>query len=186
MGHAFCDWREPLDSALVCATRKDGGNLLTVRHLLQHTGILGVRLLVLSACQIGNLQAGDKQNDFVNLPCALVAAGARSVLAPRWSVDDVAASMLVTNVLTRCVKDGKPLSDALAAARCWLRDDVTRTVIERWLDAEGTELPNAERLAASRTRYVETYAPDARPFADVVHWGAFELTGNPDPFGGGR
>ncbi|WP_410614242.1 CHAT domain-containing protein [Amycolatopsis sp. lyj-109] len=180
IGHAYCDWQEPLDSGLVCAGREGGA--LTVRDLLARPDRRTARLVVLSACQIGNVHP-DKSNDFVNLPSALVAAGARSVLAPRWSVDDIAAAMLVSDVLTRCVRDGQPLSDALAAARRWLRDDVTTQVVAHWLTAD---VHNAEQLAAVRARFTRTYAPGERPFAGVVHWGAFEVTGHPDPLGAAR
>jgi hypothetical protein len=29
----------------------------------------------------------------------------------------------------------------------------------------------------------EKYQPEDRPFSHVAHWGAFELTGDPYPFG---
>ncbi len=182
MGHAFCDWRDPLDSGLLCAKRKQGVGILTVRELFDRVGTIRTPLIVLSACQIGNVEAGDKQNDFLNLPSALVAAGARTVVAPRWLVDDVAASMLLADMLRRWRREGLSVAAALVAARRWLRDEVTRTHVERWLERDAGAVDD-KRLDSLRQRYVETFGEDDRPFSSVAHWGAFEITGDPNPFG---
>jgi CHAT domain-containing protein len=183
-GHAFCDWTEPLDSGLLCATRKDGADTVRVRDLLALARSVDTRLIVLSACQIGNVQAGDKQNDFINLPSALLAAGARAVIAPRWLVNDVATSMFLTNLFEHWLCKGESLPIALFSARQWLRDRVTRSDVERWLEKRRPDVVDLDRLQALKNTYVEKYRPDERPFDHVAHWGAFELTGDPYPFGG--
>jgi CHAT domain-containing protein len=181
MGHAWCDWHEPLDSGLLCSSRSDESGSLTVRDIFA-AGSIKPRLIVLSACEVSNLQAGDKQNDFINLPAALIALGAGCVIAPRWRVNDVAASMLVANVFERWL-GGAPLLEALASARQWLRDEVSRSTVEKWLESGQADAPDAERLKLITKNLRERYGADERPFSHVMHWGAFEAMGNPYPFG---
>jgi tetratricopeptide (TPR) repeat protein len=181
MGHAWCDWHEPLDSGMLCAGRSDEPQALTVRELF-NAGRIKARLIVLSACEISNVQPGDKQNDFINLPAALVALGASCVIAPRWRVDDVAASMFSANLFKRWVT-GASILEALAGARLWLRDEVTRSVVDKWLDNRDSESPDAGRLEDIKRSLKERYSPEDRPFQHVAHWGAFEMTGDPYPFG---
>lgn len=177
IGHAFFDWSDPLDSGLVCANRKDGPSALSVREIFQLVGSIYTPLIVLSACQIGNVRPGDTQNDFLNLPSALVAAGARTVIAPRWQVDDVATSMLLSNMFERWRRERISIGAALNAARLWLRDEVTRVDVERWL-AHSENALDANRLTKLASCFAETFQEQERPFAHVAYWGAFELTGD--------
>lgn len=62
------------------------------------------------------------------------------------------------------------------------QDDVTQLVVGQWL---GTQIHNAEQLAALRTNCAETCVLDERPFTEVVHWAAFEVTWHADPLGAG-
>jgi tetratricopeptide (TPR) repeat protein len=182
MGHAFVDWEDPMRSGLVCAARKDDSGVLTVREILERVGAIRSRLIVLSACQIGHVGAGDRQNDFLNLPAALVAAGARTVVAPRWEVDDLPTAMLLSAMMERWLRNKTNLPRALADARRWLREDVTTDEVARWIDAALAD-PTADRdvLRRLQSQYRDRFAPAERPFAHVRHWGGFEVVGSPLP-----
>lgn len=182
IGHAFVHWQDPMQSGLVCAPRGEDQGVVTLREIIERIGRIHSRLIVLSACQIGYVQAGDRQNDFLNLPAALVAAGARTVIAPRWKVDDLPTAMLLSRMMDRWLRAAMPVPQALADARRWLRDDVTTEVVTGWIDAAVAD-PNVDRdvLLALGKFYQERNEPTDRPFAHVSHWGGFEVMGNPTP-----
>jgi len=183
MGHAWCDWDEPLNSGLLCAQAPNQPQELRVRDLLAAPRSVESRLIVLSACEISNVRPGDSQNDFVALPAALLALGARCVISPRWQVDDVAASMLVANLCRRWLSEGASLVEALYGARRWLREEVTRSTVEDWLKSAGDQVLDPDRLSQIISSFASGYQADEHPFCHVMHWGAFELTGDPFPFG---
>lgn len=182
MGHAFVDWQDPMQSGLVCASGKETVGTVTVDDVVKSIGRIHTRLVVLSACQIGYVRAGDRQNDFVGLPAALIAVGARTVVAPRWAVDDLPTGMFISTLLRAWLWDGVPLPRALTQSRRWLRDEVTMAAVASWIDAAGGD-PAVDRdtLAARRAAYAERTGPTDRPFTHVRHWGAFEIIGNPAP-----
>jgi tetratricopeptide (TPR) repeat protein len=183
MGHAWCDWDEPLNSGLLCAQAPNQPQELRVRDLLAAPRSVGSHLIVLSACEISNVRPGDSQNDFVALPATLLALGARCVISPRWQVDDVAASMLVANLCRRWLSEGASLVEALYGARRWLREEVTRSTVEDWLKSAGDQVLDPDRLSQIISSFANRYQADEHPFSHVMHWGAFELTGDPFPFG---
>jgi CHAT domain-containing protein len=182
LGHAFVDWNDPLDSALVCAARKNDSGLLTLREILGRLGAIRTKVILLSACQIGHVQPGGRQNDFLNLPAALVAAGARTVVAPRWQVDDLATSLLLSKMMAAWLRDHLPIPRALAAARRWLREEVTTDMAVGWLeDSLADPLVDREALRRRQRDYTDRYDPADHPFAGEQHWGAFEVIGSPTP-----
>lgn len=178
IGHAFVDWNDPHDSGLVCAPQGDDDGVLTLREILARVGQVRSRVVILSACQVGNVQS-DRQNEFLNLPGALVTAGAELVLAPRWQVEDVPTALLLTRTLAGWFA-GTPLPRALAEASRWLRDAVTTDVVVEWLDVAADD-PASDRDGLQRLAqdHRMRYAPADLPYAHPRHWGAFELTGHP-------
>ena len=115
--HAFIDERSPLDSALVLSPTPDepGANgLLQVWEILERVH-LDTDMVVLSACStgMGELRAGE---GLIGLTRAFQIAGARSVLATLWPVDDEAMSALMVRVY-RYLHDGLPKDRALQRAQ---------------------------------------------------------------------
>jgi CHAT domain-containing protein/Tfp pilus assembly protein PilF len=81
---------------------------------------LNADLMVLSACETG-LGSGPRQDvppgdDWVGLARAFLYAGARSVLASLWPVDDLATSLLMEDFYTG-LEDGRSKARALADAQ---------------------------------------------------------------------
>jgi tetratricopeptide (TPR) repeat protein len=176
MGHASCNWFDPILSALHCAGATEGERKLTVAQLFEHT--VRAKLVVLSACEIGNVETRDRQNDFINIPSTLLASGTRSVVAPRWTVDDVATSLLMAEFFRRILVDRVRAADALALAQRWLRDAVTIAHVLEWLDSGRTPFP--ERVGQLKKK-LQTQPPEHRPFQSPEFWAGFELYGHPDP-----
>ncbi|HKQ63050.1 MAG TPA: CHAT domain-containing protein, partial [Candidatus Polarisedimenticolaceae bacterium] len=130
-----------------------GDGLLRSRELLDGWQ-LSADLLVLSGCQSARSCAWD-DGEYVGFTQALMAVGARSVVASLWKVDDRATALLMERFyrdLTGRI-DGErrrplPRDLALAEAKRWLRD---------LRGADGT-----------------------RPFAHPVYWAGFVLFGPGD------
>lgn len=91
--HGTFDPAAPLNSALLLAPDKDSDGRLTVGDL--YTLRLDANLVTLSACEtaLGKVANGD---DVVGLTRGFLYAGARSIVASLWTVDDRATADLMT------------------------------------------------------------------------------------------
>ena len=112
--HAVAADDQPFYSTLVLApgpgAQEDG--FLQAWEVLRHP--LRARLVVLSACEtaLGPVGQGD---GMVGLVSAFEQAGARSVVATQWSIDESAAEVMAP--FYRSVAAGQGLSDALRGAK---------------------------------------------------------------------
>ncbi|MFW2333089.1 CHAT domain-containing protein [Ilumatobacter sp.] len=78
------------------------------------------QLVVLSACDTGRRHSSGPLRDVVGLPRALLAAGARGVIASRWPADDAATTALMSVLhhgLARGETDAEALRHAQLATR---------------------------------------------------------------------
>jgi CHAT domain-containing protein len=145
--HALVDSDDPDRSALVLAqtgqteSTGDGGahdGLLTVREI-ERGWRLDADLVTLSACETGLGRRVDGEG-YLGLAHALLGAGAHSVLASLWKVDDAATALLMQRFYenwTGAHPDPRagfapaaplPKARALREAKAWLRD---------WRDSSG-------------------------------------------------
>jgi len=117
--HAYVDDRSPFDSGLVLsipeelAEGRDNG-LLQVWEIFESVR-LDADLVVLSACEtgIGEIRGGE---GIIGLTRAFQYAGARSVLASLWRVEDEATAELM-QLFYRHLRSGKAKDEALRAAQ---------------------------------------------------------------------
>jgi len=117
--HAYVDDRSPFDSGLVLsipeelAEGRDNG-LLQVWEIFESVR-LDADLVVLSACEtgIGEIRGGE---GIIGLTRAFQYAGARSVLASLWRVEDEATAELMERFY-RHLRSGKAKDEALRAAQ---------------------------------------------------------------------
>jgi CHAT domain-containing protein len=144
------DLPDPRAAALAGEEVVDG--LVTAREIMQ-TWQLSADLVVLSACEtaLGRNVSGE---GYVGFCHAFFQAGARSVIASLWKVDDEATALVMESFYRHWrgaeqVGEGVPVAEALRRARLDLRDHTT---------AEG-----------------------ARPFAHPSYWAGFVLFGEADP-----
>lgn len=115
-GHAEFDAAEPLTSGLRLAADVDTDGFLTLGEV--YSLRLQADLVTLSACEtgLGQVQNGD---DVVGLTRGFLFAGANSVVASLWKVDDKATAALMTEFYASLQSRNK--RDALRAAQLTTR-----------------------------------------------------------------
>ena len=111
--HSTFDWERYLESHILFH-----GERLTLARLLSDESLdfRGARLFYLGSCESGlsALEAGG--DELQGLVWALFLAGARSVMATLWSVDDQAALHMSQRFYHHYVRRGLPLAQAYAQA----------------------------------------------------------------------
>ena len=128
-------------------------------------------LVVLSACVSGRtrVQHGDEPNGLVR---GFLAAGAATVVASLWRVDDLATRLLVEAFYAELQKPGarwrkaQALRRAMLAMRSLTLADALRPLGE------------AERTRLSARAAAAGLGPAAKPFAASRHWAPFALVGD--------
>ena len=120
-------YTEPLRQAglrgahLSRAELQDGCEALTLNDLwASRLQLKPGCLVVLSACETGQIEPGDVVDEVLGFPAALLAAGARGVVASLWAVDDLSTSLLMQKMYQE-MANGKPPAAALQAASNYLR-----------------------------------------------------------------
>ncbi len=154
---------------------------LSLDHLVREWRgkLTACELVVLSACETTKgVETGDS---IIALPWGFMYAGAPSVVASLWKVDDTATTLLMKrfygNLLgqyseqrgTFRAGNAMPKAEALREAKCWLRT-VPRSAAAREKMRGG--------LATKAATTVST-DPDGT-FADPYYWAAFVLLGDPN------
>jgi len=100
-----------------------GARVLTVAEIMGEFSLRFCRLAVLSACESG-LAREHAGGEMTGLPASLLVAGAKSVIASLWPVQDEATRLLMQSFYSNWHPgDGLENSpaQALADARNWLR-----------------------------------------------------------------
>ena len=183
--HGFAGTRTRPDDACLAlaqpatATAADPGFLSLDRLLRDWGGALeGCRLVVLSACDTQS--RATTQDSSMALPWGFFYAGAPTVVASLWRVDDRATALLMARFYENLLgRGGEPLPPAAALdeAKRWLRLARRREIRERVREL-GLDRPE------SGGRGGEEPAPrvnpaELRPYADPYFWAAFVLIGDP-------
>ena len=193
----------PYDASLALTqpekpTPEDIG-FLTLKDLIGQWGgrLEGCELVVLSAC---DTQRGVRKGDTVmSLPLGFFFAGARTVVASLWKVDDQATTLLMTRLYEnllgefdtprtihgRTFQPGQhlPKLAALDEAKHWLRD-LTRDEL-RNLQTSGPlamvdDTSPEERGAEVAHQPVPDSADSDHPYEHPYYWSAFVLYGDPE------
>jgi CHAT domain-containing protein len=117
--HAILDENHPLNSALVLTvpekwTEGQENGLLQAWEIFEQVR-LKADLVVLSACETG-LGREERGEGLIGLTRAFQYAGARSVLASMWRVDDRRTAELMTQFYAQ-LQSGKSKDEALRAAQ---------------------------------------------------------------------
>ncbi len=108
---------------------------LTLANILnqQITDPMGMRLLILSACETAIPNLTDATDEVRSLAISMVQAGVRAVIASLWPVDDRATYLLMVRFAQEWFpkRQTEPPSAALARAQRWLRT-VTLEELSQW------------------------------------------------------
>ncbi|MDT9196553.1 CHAT domain-containing protein, partial [Limnospira sp. PMC 1042.18] len=163
--HGEFDDRNPLNAYLRLANQEK----LTFLDIFNGLNIPLCRLLVLSACKTGLVETSHT-DDYVGLSSAFFYAGARTVVASLWNVDELAAT-LVTLRLYQILPDYPSVTVALQAAQTWLRGVSCDDILD-WLKHEQKATPEEVEEVEDRLSLF-----DDPPFAEACYWSAFTATG---------
>jgi CHAT domain-containing protein len=119
-------------------------------------------LVVLSACETGvaPVTAGDESPEALDR--AFMSAGARTVVASRWPVDDAATSALMERFYAALAGEGPGAALSTAMRALQTRGGAVATTASRGLQATNGE--------ASQT-----------PWSHPYYWAAFKVNGDPRP-----
>jgi CHAT domain-containing protein len=163
--HGLLDEHLPINSALVLTVPvllRDGQDdgLLQAWEILEKVR-LDADLVTLSACEtaLGTELGGD---GLIGLTRAFQYAGAHSVLASQWAVDDASTAELMRRFY-RHLKLGKAKADALRAAQLELLRGATSTGVREGSTARGVG-----------ARVADAASERSHPF----RWAAFQLVGD--------
>jgi CHAT domain-containing protein len=189
--HAEYDARKPLDSAIwLAGDPLPGGDdprpaLLTAAEFVALR--VPAQLVVLSACQTGlsDIAEGD---EMTGLPRSLLAAGAASLVASLWAVDDISTILLMTRFYRNLLND-EPSAPTVFRTASALQE--AQRYLRNLTVAEATALCRAEIRAAQglpdadeRIRPYEEmlqdlsgFEPAARRFEAYHFWAPFSLIG---------
>ncbi len=128
--HAEFDQAQPLLSGLILAPNpeQDDTGTLTAHEI--YTMPLTAGLVVLSACQTGlsSLSGGSEVEGLIR---AFMIAGASTVVASQWSVDDASTAELMARMYAHLAKGGGA-ARALRAAQLELMDEPDREHPFHW------------------------------------------------------
>jgi tetratricopeptide (TPR) repeat protein len=158
--HAFANWYQPNYSSLVLA-----GNELVVAGELANLDLDAARLVVLSACESG-MEVIESASDYTGIAAALLRAGAPSVIATLWNVNDHASSLLMRRFYEELLGGAHPPAVSLRRAQLWLRD---ATVAD--LSSYDSSPANARRW-----RLLGVDSQD-RPHENPYFWAGYFLIG---------
>ncbi|WP_137991101.1 CHAT domain-containing protein [Streptomyces vilmorinianum] len=151
------------------------GEVLTASEVLGLN--MRVGLVTIGACESG-LGALPLAEERLGLVRAFLQAGARSVLAALWPVDDLSAGLLLEDFYTR-LRDGTPRAVALRQAQLTLRT-TTAQHVRRYCARHRSLLDDpAERAEVDEVlAQLEGLPEDRLVFDDPYHWAVFQLFGD--------
>jgi CHAT domain-containing protein len=112
--HAELNTRSPLFSRILLTPDRNANQGLEVREIYD-LNLNDTSLVVLSACET-QLGAQSRGDDIVGLNRAFIYAGASTVVASLWKVDDQATSLLMRSFYTH-LKRGRGKAEALRIAQ---------------------------------------------------------------------
>lgn len=159
--HAFANWYQPNYSSLILADNEP-----VVAGELANLDLNAVRLAVLSACESGmNVEIIESAGDYTGLAAALLRAGAPSVIATLWNVNDHASSLLMRRFYEELIGGNRPPAVALQYAQLWLRDATV-----------GDLSFHESQANARRWRLLGVDSQD-RPYENPYFWAGYFLIG---------
>jgi CHAT domain-containing protein len=119
--HGAFDAFEPLLSTLTLAEPPGGARRLLAASLLA-LPLSGVKLVVLSACESGEVQHRIS-NEIYGFPWVLIADGAENVLTSRWRVKGDSNGRWMRSFYASIADGASPAEAAAAAVRAMLKED---------------------------------------------------------------
>ncbi|MDJ0796906.1 MAG: tetratricopeptide repeat protein [Calothrix sp. MO_167.B12] len=175
-GYGINNFTNSDESALLLT----GDEKLTLVDICNHS-LASYKLVCLAANE--TLVSGNNQTlniEYVGLASGFLSQGVNYVLAPLWTVES-AASTLVIVEFYRNLQQGKLPTQALATATRWLRE-VTAGELVRWYedllsDLGKEELSQKADLATELYR-IKQMSADEQLYTHPYYWAGFTIVGN--------
>lgn len=177
--HFSCHGEYQLDRPFQSLLSLAGGDYLTLQYILEQVRLEETKLVVLSACESGIVDPRDAADEHYGLPTAFIFAGAPTVWATYWSVEDVATALLTVRAYENLRQGEVYKSEALRKAQLWLRRAPAGELVEI-LSKRAKEAGDDPPVQASIMKKRDELANgdlDRRPFSDPYYWGAFHTVG---------
>jgi CHAT domain-containing protein len=185
--HGTYNVKHPRRSQLILAGREsipEAERTISLGEALDDSvDLVGLRLLVLSACESSVFDIRHAPNEVLGLAAGFLQAGAAGVIASLWNVGDRPTYLLMSRFAELYLNPSTSLSpaQALAQAQRWLREEATNRVLQNYQPAFVDELSEAHKKRLLRLRMdaaaLVQKEPDACMYADPKHWAAFVVTG---------
>jgi CHAT domain-containing protein len=177
-GHAFYEVSDPFRSGLICAGERKETKVLSLATIVERIQSIPCRLVVLSACETGQVDPADELEDFLGLPGAFLVAGSQTVIASLWQIDDLAACMLIDKFFETWDRGRVDPAEALSAAQKWLRKEVTVGHVVRqlfeWKEKSGND---EDVVQTALWDFVARDDQESLAFPDEVYWAGLSVTG---------
>lgn len=170
-GHARFDVDDPLRSSLLLSNDEE----LSVSELAQSLPA-AMEFVALSACETAVSQSTSFLDEGLGFPTALLARGARRVLATLWSVEDASSAFLIGEFYEHTVAQGVPAAQALRAAQNWLCNATVAELsarVRRVRDGDGP----ASGAAAEINSRLKALGAGLRPYEHPWYWAGFTIWG---------
>ena len=162
-------------------------------HLLLHDGKLclpeivsldlsGTWMVVMSACLTGLTDPKDLGLDeYYGLPAAFLVAGAQTVVASLWEVNDVSTALMMRRFHANLYKEKMAKAAALREAQIWLRDlskrQVELTLASRLDRLSACHCTDSQYNEALKKALNDLRKMPEKPFAKPYYWAAFQCIG---------
>jgi CHAT domain-containing protein len=176
--HFSCHGEYRLDAPFRSRLILAGGNNLTLQQIVQEVRLDEAQLVVLSACESGLVDPRDAADEHYGLPTAFIFAGAPTVWATLWSVDDVATALLTVRAYENLRRGDLDKAEALRSAQLWLRHATGAELaglLSRRCEGRDEDPSAYSRVMEKRDEYAG--CDQNRPFENPYYWAAFHTVG---------
>jgi CHAT domain-containing protein len=139
------------------------------------------RLVTLSACETGLIDAQNTSDEYIGLPSGFLLAGSKAVVSSLWTVSDLSTAFLMMKFYEN-LQTINNVSLALNQAQQWLRNLTTEefeTLLVKYhpqIEEIFAQLPEDTRPVA-RAILKRTSNRKPHPFAAPFYWAGFTATG---------
>ncbi|MCY6493888.1 CHAT domain-containing protein [Leptolyngbya sp. GGD] len=162
--HGYFDPEHPQRSALFLADsplRLEDIFKLDLKHC---------RLVTLSACETGKIDASTPIDEYIGLPSAFLYAGSASVVSSLWQVDDLLTALLMIRFYGN-LKNSGSVAIALNQAQRWLRE-VTKSELQTWL-VEQSFYKKSPTMRVRLAQRLYNCSDESQPFRQPRYWAGF-------------
>jgi CHAT domain-containing protein len=176
--HFSCHGQYQLDAPFQSHLVLAGKDNFTLQQILQGPRLESAQLVVLSACESGLADPRDAADEHYGLPTAFIFAGAPTIWATLWSVDDVATALLTVRAYENLRNGQVDKSEALRSAQLWLRD-ATAAELKESLSRRDEGIYNDPSVSSRVAEKMKDWEADSdgRPYKHPDYWAAFHTVG---------